>query len=53
MCLGEKLERKRERICLEKCSKIVQIRFFFCFFFFLNFFNLRGSRGIYINFVTL
>ena len=28
MCLGKKLERKRERICLEKCSKIAQFLFF-------------------------
>ena len=27
MCLGENLERKRERICLEKCSKMPKIIF--------------------------
>ena len=44
MCLGKNLERKRERICLEKCSKMPKIIFF----------GLRGgSGGIYRLFFTL
>ena len=29
MCLGDNLERKRERICREKCSKLPYFHFFF------------------------
>ena len=43
MCLGENLESKRERIYLEKCSKMPD-------FFFLG---LTGSGGICKLFVTL
>ena len=45
MCLGDNLKRKRERNCLEKCSKLPKI-------FFFNFFFPEGFRGIYIDFVT-
>ena len=38
MCLGENLDRKRKRICLEKCSKLPNPFLFvfilFCFLFF-------------------
>ena len=40
MCLGKNLERKRERICLEKCSKMPKIIFF----------GLRGGLGVFIGF---
>ena len=41
MYLGENLERKRERICREKCSKWPKSVFYFIFIF------KRGSRGLY------
>ena len=42
LCLGENLERKRERICPEKCSKM------FCFFFFFE--GFEGGLGVFISF---
>ena len=33
MCLGENLDRKRKRICLEKCSELPNPFLFVCLFF--------------------
>ena len=50
MCLGENLEGKRERICPEKCSKLPNYLFIYYYYYYLS---ERGSRGIYIEKVTL
>ena len=46
MCLGENLERKRKRICIEKCLKMPKI-----IFYFIIIILSKGALWVFIDFL--